>query len=215
MIAAVRFENVPAIELRSTAPYRGWSDPVGYVCVSSRASLWRPVEVVDVVLHEWAHALIQRIAGAYVGRDAAFLCVNLAMRLRVDVAGASPATGYSLTSLVSLCDIADLPQWLSDDSDRGVGRCVAWSIALAQELAPSDCSAEELAREIVGRCQVWLPELADRPRLAELADARATRQARDRAGAIERLTDKLFVSNVVAELSSGLLLLVGVMLAHG
>ena len=33
---------------------------------------------------------------------------------------------------------ADLPQWLSDDSDRGVGRCVAWSIALAQELAPSD-----------------------------------------------------------------------------
>ena len=35
--------------------------------MSSRAPLWRPVEVVDVALHEWAHALIQRVEGAHVG----------------------------------------------------------------------------------------------------------------------------------------------------
>lgn len=213
VIAAVRFERVPPIEIRSTAPWRGWSNPSGYICISGRASFWRPVEVVDVVLHEWAHALIQRIENADVGHDAAFFCVNYALRLRADAAGASPAAEYSLAVFASLYDVADLPESLHDDPDRGVGRCIAWSVALAAELAASERSAEQLAREVVRRYQNWLVELADRPRLAEIAKARATRQARDRADAVARLSDKLFVSNVVAGLSVALLLLLGVMLS--
>lgn len=76
VIEALRFESVPRIELRPTGRWRGWSDPAGHVCVSNLAPLWRPAEFVDVVVYEWAHSLTQRIPGAFVGHDAAFLCIN-------------------------------------------------------------------------------------------------------------------------------------------
>ena len=166
-----------------------------------------------MVLHEWAHALIQRVEGAHVGHDAAFLCVNLAIRLRADVAGASPATGYSLVSMASLYDLADadLPDSLHDDPDHGVGRCVTWSITTAHELAPTNLSAEALACKIVERYQAWLVDLADQPRRAELATAKVERGLQKQVEAVTKLKDRLFVSNFVAALSLVFLLLLALM----
>ena len=80
---------------------------------------------------------------------------------------------------------------------------------MATELAASDLSAEGLAHEIVKRYQAWLDGLRDQPRLDRIAN----RLARGQAAAVDRLKDKLFLSNFVAGISGTLLLLLAAMLA--
>ena len=67
---------------------------------------------------------------------------------------------------------------------------------------------------MIERYRTWLAELADRPRMAQLASATATRRAREQANLVERLSDKLFVATVVAGTSTSLLLLLAIMLVH-
>ena len=151
------------------------------------------------------------VSGDFAGHGPAFFTLNYLMRLRVDAAGASVLQGASLASLVTLYDVSDTPAELHDDPDRGVGRCMRWSIETALKLAPSNLSAEALAVEIVKRYQRWLEELEDEPRRAGLATAKVERDLQKQVEAVTKLKDRLFVSNFVAALSLVFLLLLALM----
>ena len=75
-------------------------------------------------------------------------------------------------------------------------------------MAASDRSAENIACEVIRWYEGWLADLRDQPRLDRIAG----RQARGQVAAVDRLQDRLFVSNVVACVSSVLLMLIAVML---
>ena len=110
-------------------------------------------------------------------------------------------------SMLSIYDLGDLPEELRSESDAGLGRCITWSMALAEKLASTELSAETIAVEIVERYQEWLVELRDQPRI----DRITALQARGQLTMVEQLRDKLFVSNVVAFVSASMLLLITVM----
>ena len=213
-IGAARLDRAPPVELRSTGRWRGWSaprnmTPDGRVVLSTLMLFRSSRELVDIYLHEVAHALLHDVPGAMPGHDCAFLALNAALRMRVDSRRASD-TGIdsdfvSQLAGISLYDLADLPP---AELGQDVGRCMTWSLELAEEMAASDRSAESIAREVVRRYEAWLADLRDQPRL----DRIAVRQAQSQSAAVDRLKDKLFVSNVVACISSVLLALIAVML---
>ena len=214
VVEAARLELAPPIEFRSTGRWRGWSaarsmSPDGRVALSNLMLFRSSRELIDVYIHEVAHSLLHGVPGAVSSHDCVFLALNAALRMRVDSRKESGTGGdpdfVSHLSRVSLYDLSDLPP---DGLEQDVGRCVTWSLGLAQEMAASDRSAESIAREVVLRYEAWLAELRDQPRL----DRIAIRQARGQSAAVDRLRDKLFVSNVVACISSGLLVLIAVML---
>lgn len=207
-VDAVRFERTPPpLEIRPTGQWAGWAaprdmSPDGRVSLSNLVLFQSGRRICDVYLHEVAHSLLHGVDGATPGHDCAFFALGLALRMRVDAH--QPLEG-SLVSEMRLYDLVDLPQ-VGNAPD--VGRCIAWSIGVATEIAASGLSAEGLAYEIVRRYHAWLDELRDQPRL----DRIAVRQARGQAAAVERLQDKLFVSNLVACFGSVLLALIALML---
>jgi|GEM_PF-2804087 len=213
VIEAVKFEHgASPLELRQTGKWRGWSmprdmAPDGRVVLSNLMLFRSTRELVDVYLHEVAHSLLHEVPGAVPGHDAAFFALSVALRRRVGHLDGDPVP---ILSMMSLYDMADLPSELAGDADAGVGRCVTWSIEVAMELAFADLTAEGLASEIVRRYQAWIDELRDQPRL----DHVARRKAQGQAAAVDRLKDKLFLSNFAAGISSLLLVLVAVMLWH-
>ena len=214
VIVAVKFEHgAPPLELRQTGRlWRGWSmprdmAPDGRVALSKLMLFRSTRELVDVYLHEVAHSLLHNVPGAVPGHDAAFFALSVALRQRIGHLDGDPV---SLVAMMSLYDLADLPSELLQESDAGVGRCITWSIEIATELASAALSAEGLASEIVKRYQAWLDALRDQPRL----DRVARRKAQGQAAAVDRLKDKLFLSNFAAGISSVLLVLVAVMLWH-
>lgn len=99
------------------------------------------------------------------------------------------------------------PRGIIDSYLHDVGRCITWSIQQAEELASTDLSAEAMAAEIVRRYEVWLAELQDRPRLARIK----VRMARGWEASIDRLKDRLFVSTLVASVSTLMLVLIVLM----
>lgn len=212
-IGAARLDRAPPVELRSTGRWRGWSaprnmTPDGRVVLSTLMLFRSSRELVDIYLHEVAHALLHDVPGAMPGHDCAFLALNAALRMRVDSRRASD-TGIdsdfvSQLAGISLYDLADLPP---AELGQDVGRCMTWSLELAEEMAASDRSAESIAREVVRRYEAWLADLRDQPRL----DRITARQARAQVATVERLADRLFVSNVVAFVSVAMLALIAVM----
>lgn len=212
---AMRFERAPPpLEIRPTGAWSGWAGsrdmaPDGRVSVSSLVLFQSARRICDVYIHEVGHSLLHGVDGATPGHDCAFFALGLALRMRVDAHQHQPFEG-SLVSEMRLYDLVDLPQVVNSRNapDVDVGRCIAWSIEVATEMAASDLSAEGLAHEIVRRYHAWLDELRDQPRL----DRIAVRLARGQAAAVDRLQDKLFVSNMVACVSSVLLMLIAVML---
>ena len=121
-IGAARLDRAPPVELRSTGRWRGWSaprnmTPDGRVALSTLMLFRSSRELVDIYLHEVAHALLHDVPGATPGHDCAFLALNAALRMRVDSRQASD-TGIdfdfvSQLSRVSLYDLAICrpPSW--------------------------------------------------------------------------------------------------------
>ena len=218
VIVADQFQEAPPLELRPTGVWSGWAAaqnmaPDGRVSLSNLLVFSSASKIVDVYIHEAAHSLIHKIKGAESNHNAAFFAVDMCLRLRADAAGANPRP-VALALAGSLYDLSDLPWALSDAPDRGVGRCMTWSITNARELASSRLSAEDLAREVVNRYQVWLAELEDKPRRAGLAAAKATRVLQNQMSTVARLKDTLFVSNSAAAISLVFLFLLGLMRVH-
>lgn len=216
VIDAVRFERAPPpLEIRPTGQWAGWAAsrdmaPEGRVSVSHVVLFQSTRRIRDVYLHEVAHSLLHGVPVAAPGHDCVFFTLNAALRLRVDShqqradgAGA-PVT---LLSDLSVYDLADLPDELRNETDAGLGRCITWSLALAEKLASTELSAEAIAAQIAERYQEWLVELRDQPRI----DRIVALQVRGQLVMVERLRDKLFVSNWVALVSVSMLVLITVM----
>ena len=213
-IAAARFKSPPPLEIRPTGALGGWSAPRtsapdGRIALSNRVVMWIPRSIIAIYLHESCHALLHGVVEDHHGHDAAFFSLLATL---LTLADRATNHAHDLVQTLDLYDIQDLPPQLNDESDRGLGRCITWSIQIANELAEAELSAEAAALEIVKRYQAWLVELSDRPRRAQVQADQAERQARRRADSVERLKDKLFLSTFVAGISSVLLVLVGVML---
>ncbi len=214
VIEAARLDRAPPLEFRLTGRWRGWSAPRsmapdGRVALSNLMLFRSRLELVDVYLHEVAHALLHDVPGATPGHDCAFVALNAALRMRVDSRRESGTDGdpdfVSQLSRISLYDMADLPP---AELGQDVGRCMTWSLELAEEMATSDRSAESIAREVVRRHEAWLAGLRDQPRL----DGISARQVRAQSAMVEGLRDRLFVSNVLAFVSTAMLVLIALML---
>ncbi|MEP7295749.1 MAG: hypothetical protein ABI702_06125 [Burkholderiales bacterium] len=219
MTEAARFERPPPpLELRPAGQWAGWAAardvaPDGRVSISNLVLFQSDRRIRDVYLHEVAHSVLHGVPGAAPGHDCVFFTLNAALRLRVDShqQRADGADGtVSLLSDLSIYDLGDLPEELRSEPDAGLGRCITWSLALAVKLASTELSAEAIAVEIVERYEEWGVVLRDQPRL----DRVSRLKARGQAAAVDRLKDKLFLSNFFAGISSVLLMLVAVMLWH-
>lgn len=212
VIDSLRFERgAPPLELNPTGRWcRGWSlprhmAPDGGVVLSKMMLFQSPRDIADVYVHEVAHSLLHSVPDAVPAHDTVFFALNLALRQRTDHLEGDPVF---LVSAVSLYDLADLPTELNADADAGLGRCITWSFQQAKELAPTALSAEKIAVEIVLRFKAWQTELQDRPRRERLARRREVAEV----ARVQRLKDKLFVSNMAASVSSLFLILICVML---
>lgn len=213
VIEAARFERTPPpLELRPTGQWAGWAAsrdmaPDGRVALSSLVLFRSARAVSGVYLHEVAHSLLHGVPNATPGHDCAFFTVNAALRMRADSHRQFTDDSTSLVSDLSIYDLANLPEELRGEPDAGLGRCVTWSMVLAEELAATELSAEAIAVEIVQRYQEWLMLLRDQPRV----DRIAAQRARGQLAMVGRLRDRLFVSTWVASVSVSMLVLIMVM----
>jgi hypothetical protein len=170
VIKACRFEGpVPPIELRPTGAWGGWMTdasraPDRRVAISSRIVLYTRTGLTDIVVHEWAHQLLDRP-----GHDAAFFSTNLMLLRRVETADPSKTTAGDLALRMSLYDLQDLPEALEGEPDAGLGAALRWAVIQADELAPSNLGAEAAAKEISTRYAAWLAELEAAPAKREAA----------------------------------------------
>ena len=82
---------------------------------------------------------------------------------------------------------------------------------MARELPATDLTAEAVAQEIVRRYDAWLLELSDRPRQLQASAEMAGRKAHRQVALVERLKDKLFVSTLIASISTVMLVLIALM----
>lgn len=183
VIAACQFRSPPPVMLRPTGVYRGWCEPLemaadSRVSMSGRARFWSPRELIVVYFHEAAHRLLP-------GHDPVFACVAHALLLRSDAAGLTDGAALVYTNLYN---IADLPLALAEGPDQGLGRCVAWSVLTACELAVTDLDAEDLAAEVVRRFDLWIAEFASEP----ARRAQRLRQVARQQQVVEQLKEKVW-----------------------
>lgn len=171
-VAACRIQNPPPIELRPTGKWAGWADslelaPDGRVAISSRVSFYRKENQLKVILHEWSH----RFTPAS-GHDAIFFATQMVLFLRADAAG---LTIHPLALKADLYDIQDFPGELAHEPDGGLGRSITWAMLTARELADTNRSAEDAAKEIEVRYERWVKTLAAEPAQRQAAAARVQR----------------------------------------
>ena len=214
-IAAARFKSPPPLEIRPTGIWGGWSAPRNSapdsrIALSNRIVMWTPRGIIASYLHESCHALLHGVDDAEHGHDVAFFSLLATL---LTLADRATDHAYDLVETLDLYEIRDRPEAFANDPDRGIGPCLTWSMIQSNELAEKDLSAEALAKDIVRRYKAWLVELSDKPRQTQVAAERAEREARRQAASSEKLRDRLFLSNVVAVLSSAFLVL-SVMLWH-
>jgi len=211
VIEAAKFENgPPSLELRQAGQWSGWAAPRdmapdGRVSLSNLVLFQSARCIRSVYLHEVGHSLLHGVKGATPGHDCPFFALSVCLRMRVDSHRQLENETVSLVSEMGIYDLSDLPP---AELSQDVGRCISWSIEVATQLAATDLSAEALAREIVARYQIWLEALRDRPRL----DRIASRKAQSQRAVLDRLKDRLFVSNFVAGISGSLLVLIMLMM---
>ena len=214
-IAAARFKSPPPVEVRPTGVWGGWSAPRtsaldGRIALSNRIVMWTPRGIIASYLHESCHSLLHGVDEDHHGHDAAFFSLLATL---LTLADRATNHAHDLVETLDLYEIRDRPKAFANDPDRGVGPCLTWSMIQSNELADTDLSAEALAQEIVRRYRAWLVELSGKPKQIQIGAERAEREARRQIALSEKLRDRLFLSNVVAVLSSSFLVL-SVMLWH-
>jgi hypothetical protein len=197
VLAVCLFDSPPPIELRPTGRWLGWCSardmaPDGRVVISGRARFWSQKALVLVYLHEVCHRLIPN--GLH---DPAFLCMNLCLLLRADLAALGDHV--LLVNSASLYDIQDLPSQLADEPDHGLARSIQWSVLTARQLVQDgpDTSAEALAVEVQKRFDQWLSDLDDEPKKrAQQVQQEAQQMARQKA-ALAGLQEQIFTLRLV------------------
>lgn len=193
--AACRFERPPPLEIRPTGTWGGWaqdraSAPDGRVCVSSHIRFWTREAVIDVVLHEWAHRVLQ-------GRDIGmhgpqFFCLNSIFLLR----SARFFIGDPLVRM-GMYDLQDQPEELSEEASwRGL--VIDWTLSVAAELAESDASAEDLAHVVCARWKGFVDERQASQLRAQREAVKSASLAKNRAVELQDLVSSRWVWRAVA-----------------
>lgn len=173
--AACRFSVTPPLEIRPTGDWGGWcarKDHAldGRVAVSSKFVFWSKESVVDVVLHEWTHRVLQDLK--IFDHPAEFFCLNAVFLIR-----ASEFFDGDLDPLLrlSLYDMQDQPEDLAEELNwRGL--IIDWALPVAAELASTDAAAEDLAKVV---CERWNKFAVDRQASIQLAQTVAVNAARE------------------------------------
>lgn len=184
--AACRFAAPPPLEIRPTGTWGGWSSARdfaldGRVSISSKFVFWSSESVVDVVIHEWTHRLLQHLE--IFGHPPAFFCLNAVFLIR----SARFFDGDPLNRL-SLYDIQDCPEALDDEPGwREV--VLNWALPVAAELAAKDESAEELSQVVCARWASFVSEREAAQIAAQRASKAAIETAQQRAEHLAQLTE--------------------------
>ncbi|BEP54800.1 hypothetical protein GmRootV118_20440 [Variovorax sp. V118] len=184
VVAACRLRNTYPVEFRPTGLWGGWADspdsaPDRRVAISNLALHRTKRGLVTTFLHEVAHHL----TGIEHGHDAYFFAVNLMLLLRVSAAsGAAPQSIGALADTMQLYDLAEPPAALQHEPDAGVGRAMAWAIAVAHEMAPTHLTAEDAAAAICDRYATFVAELEAAPAKREAAASARARAAAEAEG---------------------------------
>ncbi len=183
---ACRFAAPPPLEIRPTGIWGGWCSnrgcaPDARVAISSRFVFWSTESVVDVVIHEWTHRLLQQLE--IFGHTPEFFCLNAALLIRAG----QFFDGDPLNNL-SLYDIQDCPEALADEPDwRGL--ILNWALRVAAELAATDASAEELAQVVYARWASLFSEREAAQVAAQRVSKAAIETAQQRAEHLAQLTE--------------------------
>lgn len=182
-IQAARIEKPAPIELRPCGHWAGWAAgpdlaPDGRVCIDSQARFWSRDKVILIYLHESAHQML-RAAGDDASHAASFFAMQHVLLQRLDLA--QPTRPSAWADAAKLYDLQDPPEPLEDEPRSAwLPRALGWAIAVADELAPGQASAEECAAEISARYAAWCEDLAAEPaRIA--AEQQAAAIARKKA----------------------------------
>ena len=170
---ACRFSVPPPVEIRPTGDWGGWcarKDHAldGRVAVSSKFVFWSKESVVDVVLHEWTHRVLQDLK--IFGHPAEFFCLNAVFLIR-----ASQFFDGDPLLRLSVYDMQDQPEDLAAELNwRGL--IIDWALPVAAELASTDATAEDLAKVV---CKRWSKFVADRQASIQRAQTVAVNAAQE------------------------------------
>jgi len=210
-LAAARSGPCP-VELRPTGLWAGWAagdrsqNPDRRISITSRVVFMRPARIVNIYIHELAHELIDAAEFEIEGRqiahshDAAFFAVNLALLLRLDaVQFLTSERGSSWATNMSLYDLQDPPYcWEGSDHHEWIPRALTWALTQAHELAPTELTAETLAREVVERYWIWSREMKSEPARIALQKEASIHAAESRKTKISDLENDIFLFKSLA-----------------
>jgi len=142
-----------------------------------------PRALITLFLHEVAHQLVVDH-----DHDAPFFAVNLLLLLRTSTASEADSEGGGvLADTMSLYDLQQPPAALQHEPDAGVGRAMAWAIAVAHEMAPTQLTAEDAAAAIRDRYATFVAELEAAPAKREAAASARARAAAEAEGTRKEL----------------------------
>lgn len=144
VILACKFEKPIPIEIRPTGVWGGWcaapdSAPDRRVCVSSKVVFWTRERLTTVFLHECGHRLLA-------GREVANHGPEFFALIAILYTRANQFFDGEAIHFLKLYDFQDVVE-------NHRGEVLDWALKVAEKLAATDKTAEELASEV---CQLWL-----------------------------------------------------------
>lgn len=187
-LKAMKAEGRP-VELRPTGEWAGWavprgdSNPDGRLALSSKVVFLERGELLWIFVHELSHSILQQIEPEFDhDHDACFHCLNLVFLTRLDgvryLSKDQANRTFWREMLSGYCISTPTHYWRTDPIHVWQPRAIAWSMAVANELAESDLNGEHLAIEICKRYRAWVLELAEEP--ARIAKSRAVVKAKNK-----------------------------------
>ena len=197
VIKAAKLPSFP-VEVRPTGRWSAWAAeldaaPDGRLCLSTKIAFWEAEKIATVYLHEATHRLFDEHEVPTHGAE--FLCLNAILLIR-----ASDHFDRSSLEKLSLYDFADQPAEL-ENVEHWQGTVLDWALKTAQELAPTEAPAADLAAVV---CDRWQQHIIDGNKARQKAVFAVQRQAEER----QELKNSVFLFKWLSTLSFSLFLLV-------
>ncbi len=199
ILIAIKADPVP-IEFRPLGRWSGLSaglpsfNPDGRIKISSLLLYKRRTELVQVVLHEIAHCLLDSIeVGIFHNHNAAFCCFYLILLRRADDAGIDTGNSTAHFFCISLYEHQNpIPHFEHLGSPESVWRPVEmqWIFEMADGYRDSELTAKEIAVAIHEAYFVFADRVADdAAKLASREKAIAQKRA-DEVALRQQLSDE-------------------------
>lgn len=180
VILACKFEKPIPIEIRPTGVWGGWcaapdSAPDRRVCVSSKVVFWTRERLTTVFLHECGHRLLA-------GREVANHGPEFFALIAILYTRANQFFDGEAIHFLKLYDFQDVVE-------NHRGEVLDWALEVAEKLAATDKTAEELAEKV---CQLWLQYVKYKD-INELKKAAQVRAHINLKKEIQDINKKLFL----------------------